>query len=75
MVTIRTATALAAIQKGPLFRMDVYKALLQGGLYKEVYIILPQGLIVREAPKYEDYKILISLKSRLKKMEFEIFRG
>nr|XP_016448712.1 PREDICTED: uncharacterized protein LOC107773803 [Nicotiana tabacum] len=43
MVTMRTALSIAGSKGCPLFQMDVNNALLQGDLYEEVYMHLPQG--------------------------------
>ncbi|KAG8495219.1 hypothetical protein CXB51_012817 [Gossypium anomalum] len=41
-VTVRTVISVAAMNDWPLFQMDVYNAFLQGDLYEEVYMDLPE---------------------------------
>nr|XP_016468537.1 PREDICTED: uncharacterized mitochondrial protein AtMg00810-like [Nicotiana tabacum] len=43
MVTVRTLIALAASRGWNLYQIDVYNIFLQGDLYEEVYMELPQG--------------------------------
>lgn len=40
---MRTVLALAVANKGHIHQMDVYNAFLQGDLYDEIYMDLPQG--------------------------------
>ena len=44
MTTIRTIIALAAARKWPLYQLDVNNAFLQGDLYEEVYMKMPEGI-------------------------------
>ncbi|XP_075101910.1 uncharacterized protein LOC142177334 [Nicotiana tabacum] len=43
IVTVRCVVSLAAQHNWPLYQMDVYNAFLQGYLFEEVYMSLPQG--------------------------------
>lgn len=43
MGTVRTVISVAASKDWSLFHMDVRNAFLQGDLYEEVYMSLPQG--------------------------------
>ncbi|XP_075095503.1 uncharacterized protein LOC142173754 [Nicotiana tabacum] len=43
MVTVRPVIAVAASQWWTMYQMDVYNAFLQGDLYEEVYMEMPQG--------------------------------
>ncbi|KAG8479730.1 hypothetical protein CXB51_029255 [Gossypium anomalum] len=42
-VTVHTVISVAAMNDWPFFQMDVYNAFLQGDLYEEVYMDLPEG--------------------------------
>ncbi|GMJ01569.1 hypothetical protein HRI_003826100 [Hibiscus trionum] len=42
-VTVRTIIALASMNNWPLYQMDVFNAFLQGDLYEEVYMSMPEG--------------------------------
>ncbi|XP_070020423.1 uncharacterized mitochondrial protein AtMg00810-like [Nicotiana sylvestris] len=54
MVIVRTVSSVAASKNWPLFQMDVNNAFLQGDLFEEVYMDLPQGF-----HKHGEYKFLI----------------
>lgn len=43
MTTVRTVIALASLKRWPIFQMDVHNAFLNGDLYEEVYMSIPQG--------------------------------
>ncbi|WMV55165.1 hypothetical protein MTR67_048550, partial [Solanum verrucosum] len=43
MVTVRSVIALAALKNWILFQMDVYNDFLQGDVYEEVYMDMPEG--------------------------------
>lgn len=43
MVTVRSVIALAVSKGWFLYQMDVYNAFLQGDLYEEVYMKMPEG--------------------------------
>lgn len=43
MVTVRAVISLAATKHWHIHQMVVYNAFLQGDLYKEVYMTMPQG--------------------------------
>lgn len=43
MVAIRSVLAMAASMKWHIHHMDVYNAFLQGELYVEIYMDMPQG--------------------------------
>ncbi|GMJ05853.1 cysteine-rich RLK (RECEPTOR-like protein kinase) 8 [Hibiscus trionum] len=43
MVTVRSVISLAALNGWPLYQMDVFNAFLQGDLFEEVYMTLPEG--------------------------------
>ncbi|KAG8482872.1 hypothetical protein CXB51_023953 [Gossypium anomalum] len=57
-VTVRTVISVAAMHDWPLFQMDVYNAFLQGDLYEEVYMDLPEGF-----RKQGEHKVCRLLKS------------
>lgn len=48
MVTVRSITALAAVENWTLYQMDIFNAFLQGDLYEEVYMELSKGFISSE---------------------------
>ncbi|KAG8495046.1 hypothetical protein CXB51_012729 [Gossypium anomalum] len=58
-VTVRTVISVAAMNDWPLFQMDVYNAFLQGDLYEEVYMDLPEGF--RKQGKHKMCRLLKSL--------------
>ncbi|XP_019262477.1 PREDICTED: uncharacterized protein LOC109240307 [Nicotiana attenuata] len=59
MVTVRTVFSIAASRGWDLFQMDVNNAFLQGDLYEDVYLELPQGF--QRQGEYKVYKLLKSL--------------
>lgn len=58
MVTVRTVISIATSKNWFLYQMDVNNAFLQGDLYEEVYMDLPQGF-----HRQREYRVCKLLKS------------
>jgi len=60
MATVRSVISIAAASHWHIHQMDVYNAFLQGDLYEEVYMTLPEGFS-RESGNNQACRLLKSL--------------
>lgn len=58
MITVRTVIIVASCKNWDLYQMDVNNSFLQGDLFVEVYMEVPQGF-----QRHEEYKVCKLIKS------------
>ncbi|XP_069150994.1 uncharacterized mitochondrial protein AtMg00810-like [Solanum lycopersicum] len=58
MATVRSVVSIAAANHWIIHQMDVYNAFLQGDLYEEVYMKLPEGLNRKVGSDQDSFKAI-----------------